>query len=77
MGLGNTDISNFKPQRSQTAAKLLTSSPTLASKKDTKLQLRIQADMMLMFEEICKENGTDASKALRAYIESAILRRTL
>lgn len=72
MGLGNLNIASFKPKRSETAASLLTVAPQQDAKKTERLELRIRSDVLLLFKEICKESNTDASKALRAYIDDTV-----
>ena len=72
MSLGNFDMSDFKPQRSKTAAELLTVAPHQEEKKTERIQLRIQSDVYLTFRDICEKQGTDFSKALRAYMIAAI-----
>ncbi len=72
MGLGNLDIASFKPKRSETAASLLTVAPQQDAKKTERLELRIRSDVLMLFKEICKSENTDASKALRAYIDDTV-----
>ncbi len=77
MGLGNLDIASFKPKRSETAASLLTVAPQQDTKKTERLELRIRSDVLMLFKEICKEQNTDASKALRAYIDDTVSSGTM
>ncbi len=72
MGLGNLDIASFKPKRSETAASLLAVAPQQDTKKTERLELRIRSDILMLFKDICKEQNTDASKALRAYIDDTV-----
>ncbi len=77
MGLGNFDIASFKPKRSETAASLLTVAPQQDAKKTERLELRIRSDVLMLFKDICKEQNTDASKALRAYIDDTVSSGTM
>ena len=77
MGLGNFDIASFKPKRSETAASLLTVAPQQDAKKTERLELRIRSDVLMLFKDICKEQNTDASKALRAYIDDSVSSGTM
>lgn len=77
MGLGNFDIASFKPKRSETAASLLTVAPQQDAKKTERLALRIRSDVLMLFKDICKEQNTDASKALRAYIDDTVSSGTM
>lgn len=77
MGLGNLDIASFKPKRSETAASLLTVASQQDEKKTERLELRIRSDVLLLFKEICKTKNTDASKALRAYIDDTVSSGTI
>ncbi len=77
MGLGNLDIASFKPKRSETAASLLTVAPQQDTKKTERLELRIRSDVLMLFKDICKEQNTDASKALRAYIDDTVSSGTM
>lgn len=72
MALGNFDIAKFKPQRSETAASLLTVAPQKDEKKTERLELRIRSDILILFKEICASKNTDASKALRQYIDEVV-----
>lgn len=73
MGLGNTDITNFKPQSNGTAKTLITTFPQQENKKkDRPIHIRIESDVLEVFEEISKANGKDVSKALRAYINAVV-----
>ena len=78
MGLGNLlNIANYEPKRRETSSKLLTVTPQQESKKTERLELRLSSDLLLLFKDICEENQTDASKALRAYIEEVISSGTM
>lgn len=77
MSLGTTGLDNFNPKRSGTATSIISALPSGKQKKSTPLQLRINEDVYLLFQELCKANNTDVSKALRAYINEAISRGTL
>lgn len=77
MGLGNLDIASFKPKRSETAASLLAVAPQQDTKKTERLELRIRSDILMLFKDICKEQNTDASKALRAYIDDTVSSGTM
>lgn len=77
MALGNLDIAKFKPQRSETAASLLTVVPQKDEKKTERTEFRIRSDIKLLFEEICTANKTDVSTAIRTYIEDAVSSGTL
>lgn len=73
MGLGNLlNIADYEPKRRETSSKLLTVDPQQESKKTERLELRISSDLLLLFKDICEENKTDASKALRAYIVDVV-----
>lgn len=72
MALGNTNIANFKPQRSSTAAKLITVAPTQETKKTERIELRINSDVKQLFKEICAENDTDISSALLTFINNVV-----
>ncbi len=70
MGLGNCDIEDFTPRRSETAKQLVKPVLQQDDKKDKPIHIRIQSDTLLLFAEICKAAGTDTSKAVRAYIDA-------
>ena len=73
MSLGNTDITNFNPQPSGTAKTLLTTFPQeKTKKKDKPIHIRIESDVLEVFDEICKAAGADVSKAIRAYVNSVV-----
>ncbi len=72
MALGDLGIADFQPRRSRTAAKLLTVTPKQDVKKTERLELRISSDVLLLFKEICADSQTDASKALREFIDETV-----
>lgn len=72
MSLGNTGLAGFTPRRNGTATSVLTAVVPTTSKKTTQLQLRINEDIYLLFQEICEKNKTDVSKAIRAHIEESV-----
>jgi len=74
MGLGSTGLNGFKPKASNTAASILASAPSTERKKETTLQLRIDADVLTTFKEICDKRGGKGSMsiALRNFIMNAI-----
>lgn len=78
MGLGNfLNIADYEPKRRETSSKLLTVAPQQENKKTERLELRIRSDLLLLFKDICDDNRTDASKALRAYIEDVVSSGTM
>lgn len=72
MGLGRTGLDNFTPKGSGTATSVLSILPPETRKKTTTLQLRINEDDLLIFQELCARNKTDVSKALRAHISASV-----
>lgn len=72
MSLGITGLEEFTPKRSGTATSVITAITPTAQKKTTKLQLRINEDIYLLFQEICENYGTDVSKERRAYIDESV-----
>lgn len=72
MALGNLDMANFAPKRSQTAATLLTTPVQQDEKKTERLQFRIGSDVLQLFKEVCEANHTDPSKAIRAFIMDTV-----
>lgn len=72
MSLGNTGLAGFTPRRNGTATSVLKAAVPTSLKKTTQLQLRINEDTYLLFKEICEQNDTDVSKALRAHIEESV-----
>lgn len=72
MGLGNFDMASFKPQRSGTAAALLTTSFKQEEKKSERLELRIRSDVLLLFKEICEARHTNVSEAIRTFISGVV-----
>lgn len=77
MSLGTTGLDDFNPKRNGTATSIINAIPAEKQKKSTPLQLRINEDVYLLFQELCRANKTDVSKALRAYISEAIARGAL
>lgn len=78
MGLGNfLNIADYEPKRRETSSKLLTATPEQDTKKTERLELRIRCDLLLMFKEVCEDYKTDASKALRAYINDVVSSGTM
>lgn len=67
-GLGSFDMANFTPKRSETAKQLVKPIRQQDDKKDKPLHIRIQNDMFLLFDEICKACGKKVSEAVRDYI---------
>lgn len=78
MGLGNfLNIADYEPKRRETSSKLLTVTTQQETKKTERLELRIRSDLLLLFKDICEDSQTDASKALRAYIEDVVSSGTI
>lgn len=77
MSLGNTGLTGFTPRRNGTASSVLNAVAPTVLKKTTQLQLRINEDSYVLYKEICEENGTDVSKAIRAYIDESVRRGRL
>ena len=77
MGLGNTGMMGFKPQKSKTAANLLKVTNQAEPKKEGKINLRISGDLYMVFQELCELNKTSVSEAIRAYITDAVQRGEL
>lgn len=77
MSLGNTGLTGFTPRRNGTASSVLNAVAPTELKKTTQLQLRINEDSYVLYKEICEENGTDVSKAIRAYIDESVRRGRL
>lgn len=77
MGLGNFDMASFKPQRSGTAAALLTTAPKQEEKKSERLELRIRSDALMLFKEICEDLHTNVSEAIRTFISGVVSTGTL
>lgn len=77
MSLGNTGLAGFTPRRNGTATSVLNTVAPTALKKTTQLQLRINEDTYLLFKEICEQNKTDVSKALRVHIDESVRRGRL
>lgn len=73
MGLGKTGLDKYTPKGSGTASSVLSILPPETRKKTTTVQLRINEDDLLLFQEYCARNKTDVSKALRAYIGASII----
>lgn len=78
MGLGNLNITSFKPKASKTAEKLLKVVPTKEHKKEVTIQIRISEDKRQMFKEICASSEfKEMSDAIRAFIDGVIAEGTL
>lgn len=77
MGLGTTGLENFMPKRSGTAESIINAVSHEKHKKSVQLQIRIDEDVYVLFREICDADGTDISKAIRAYIGAVITRGSL
>lgn len=76
MGLGQ-GFSGLRSRVNETASSLLTSTQT-EHKKEVCIQIRIEEDKKLLFDEICKKRCTSKDKrgamsaALRNFINNAI-----
>ena len=77
MALGMTGFEDFKPKASKTAASLLSVSMQGQVKKDKQIQLRIDYDKFLLFQEICSSSKIDMSTAIRRYIDEVIAKGTI
>jgi DNA mismatch repair ATPase MutS len=72
MSLGNNNLPDIKRKPSMTATRIITSNvPQSSGKMLTTLQLRIDAETLQIFKDICENHG-GMSQVLRAYINDVV-----
>ncbi len=76
MALGITGLDDYAPNRRGTATSIINAIAPDSQKKTTTLQIRVNDDVYQLFKEACETNGTDVSKALRAYVQDYIAHKS-
>lgn len=72
MALGFTGLDDYTPKRSGTATNIINTIAPQTQKKETTLQIRLNEDEKLLFQELCDKLDKKVSVVLRAYMNGCI-----
>lgn len=71
MALGS-GFGDFKPKAVNTASELLKTSAVQPSRKESLINVRVNADVVKCFKELCEKSGTTMSDEIRRFIITTV-----